>query len=403
MLRLLTLFVALAGLCLVPLGAASSATWVSEAVGAPLPSELLAPTAPVLAEAPPLIVYLKNLASRRVGTESDEQILASLRAEGFLVLCLDYQGHPKACFPHLNRDIAALRAQLQRRSLIPGWNLNTSRAFIIPAGHRVAQSLVYAREEGRTLALDLIYPSQPRDPVGTILEFSCDNAQRMGNYSLHVCSDTLLEGLAAEGFAVAMADHPVAAPYKGHDPMPDSARKIKAAVRLLRRETLKHGGNGRIVPVGFSRGSGMALMLVTTAGLPDFDGYGVVEQGDSTVDGAVVLSGRFTYLDLLPNDRMLPRYQQWWGARGENEERWKAHGALDYLNRPTVPLFLSINATEGPDALHQMEVLRNRLSALGSSFRFMQEETPRGHKVPLDPQILEAIRDYLRAQLSSSF
>ena len=56
--------------------------------------------------------------------------------------------------------------------------------------------------------------------------------------------------------------------------MPDCALRIKAAIRTLRAEGAKLGLNGKIVPVGFSRGSGMALMLLTTEGMPEFEGLG---------------------------------------------------------------------------------------------------------------------------------
>ena len=44
---------------------------------------------------------------------------------------------------------------------------------------------------------------------------------------------------------------------------------------------------------------------------------------------AIVLSGRFTYLDLLPDDRMIPRYKKAWGPQSEGN--WKFRGALDWL------------------------------------------------------------------------
>jgi dienelactone hydrolase len=236
-----------------------------------------------------------------------------------------------------------------------------------------------------------------------VLEFSCDNKDRMGNTSLSICSDTILDGAATEGFAVAMADHPVAAPYKGLDPMPDSAWKIKAAVRALRAQSAKLGLNGRIVPVGFSRGSGMALMLATTAGMGEFEGRGefVAANLGSGVEGAVVMSGRFTYLDLLASDPMLPRYAKAWGERNVALETWRRHGALDYLTKPTVPLFLTINVTESPEARHQMEILRKRLAALGSPATYELDREPRGHKVTLDPAILTAMHTYLHRRLET--
>src|SRR5207248_2722838 len=120
---------------------------------------------------------------------------------------------------------------------------------IVPSGHRLLRDVVFYRDAGRTLAMDIIYPSHPAQPVGAVLEFSCDNANRMSNFSLDFCTDTILPAAATEGFAVAMADHPVAAPYAGFDAMPDCGRKIKAAVRTLRAEGAALGLNGRIVPV----------------------------------------------------------------------------------------------------------------------------------------------------------
>jgi hypothetical protein len=291
---------------------------------------------------------------------------------------------------------------VRAKKLLGEFNVDMAHIFIVPAGCRLKRDVVFYRDEGRTLAMDIIYPSKPKRPVGTVLEFSCDNKDRFGNFSLSVCSDTLLDGFATEGFAVAMADHPVAPPYKGFDAMPECAWKIKAAVRTLRVEAKQLGLNSKIVPVGFSRGSGMALMLVTTAGLAEFEGHGKNAGVSSDVQGAVVMSGRFTYLDLLPDDKMLPRYVKAWGERDTNLDVWRRHGALDYLNGPTkTPLFLTINCTESPDALHQMEVLRKRFAELGSAADFHMDNEPRGHKVTLDPAILDAMQVYLSRRLEA--
>ncbi len=349
----------------------------------------------------PLVIYLQNLAAPRIGTDSDEAILEDLRASGHFVVLLDYQHHARARVPFLNRDLAKLRDDLRAGTLLAGRNIDRTRVYIVPSGHRLKRDVVFYRDAGRTLALDLIYPSgtSPQSP-GSVIEFSCDNRDRMGNSSLSICSDTILDGLATEGFSVAMADHPVAPPYKGLDAMPESAWKIKAAVRTLRAQLHSLGLNERIGAAGFSRGSGMALMLLSTAGMREFEGRGEHVDQSSAIQGAVVMSGRFTYLDLLENDHMIPRYEQAWGARETHLDTWRRHGALDYLQAPTQPLFLTINITEAPDALHQMKVLRQRLAELGNDTLFMMERTPRGHKVALDPDILREMTAYLRRQLA---
>lgn len=382
-----------------PDSARAASSWHSVALDAEVAVELSEPSVSNAPQAVPLVIYLRGLAAPRVGTESDASIVADYRAQGFLVATLDYRGDARARWPHLNRDLAALRVQLHRREWLGDRALDTARIFIVPAGYRLKRDVVFARDGARALAMDIFYPSQPAHPVGTLLEFSCDNANRMGNYSLQFCTDTLLEGAATEGFAVAMADHPVPAPYQGIDPMPVCAQLIKAAVRTLRVESATLPIDGRIVPVGFSRGSGMALLLATTVGRAEFETVGEHREISSAVQGAVVLSGRFTYLDLRADDKMIPRYEGAWGSRAAHLETWRAHGALDYLTAPTVPLFLSINVTESPEALHQMEVLRRRLDALRSPYVYFPENDPRGHHVPLAPDVLDPLLSYLRARL----
>ncbi len=378
---------------------ARAATWSSPILHGDVPVRLIAPPLASPTSRPPLIIYLTHLPTHRIGTEPDEAILADFRAAGYLVAVLDYAGHADARWPLINREIAALRDSIQKQKGFAGHAIELSHVYIVPTGDRVMRDVVFYHDGTRTLAMDIIYPAKPANPAGTLIEFSCDNANRMGNYSLDVCTDTLLEAAATEGYAVAMADHPVAAPYKGLDPMPDCAFKIKAAVRTLRAAVAPLGGSGAIVPVGFSRGSGLALMLATTLGRSEFDGRGEHREDDSSVQGAVVLSGRFTYLDLLPTDPMIPRYNGAWGTRAAHEDVWRAAGAIDYLAAPTVPVFLSINCAESSDALHQMDVLRHRLDALHSPYEYHPENARRGHKVPLDRDVLDPMLAYLKRQL----
>jgi hypothetical protein len=362
---------------------------------------MLEPTANCISNAPlPAVIYLQNLAAPRIGTESDNAIIRDLRASGHRVVTLDFAHHTNARIPFINRDLGKLRDDIRAKKFLSEYKLDDAHIFIVPEGCRLKRDVVFYKDDGRTLAMDIIYPSKPKKPVGALIEFSCDNQNRFGNTSLSICSDTILDSFATDGFAVAMADHPVAAPYKGLDPMPDCARKIKAAVRTLRGENTALGLNGKIAPVGFSRGSGMALMLVTTEGMTEFDVSGEHTNATSAVQGAVVMSGRFTYLDLLPDDKMLPRYAKAWGERGTSLDVWRRHGALDYLTNSTMPLFLTINCTEGADALHQMTVLRKQLTGLGSEFTFKMDNEPRGHKVTLDPEILGAMDEYLKKRLN---
>jgi hypothetical protein len=376
--------------------AAAAENWKA-ADGTAIPVTIQSP--PAQTGKMPVVIYLQNLASPRVGTEPDKTILADFTKENYLVVQLDFAGRTNARVPFINRDLGKIRDDIRAKTFLREFNLDDAHIFIVPEGCRLKRDVLYFDDTNRPLSLDIVYPSRPKQPVGALLEFSCDNANRMGNTSLSICSDTIQDAEATEGFAVAMADHPVAPPYKGLDAMPDCALRIKAAVRTLRAQKTELSLNGNIAPIGFSRGSGMALMLVTTAGMKEFEGQGGHQEVSSDVQGAVVMSGRFTYLDLLPDDHMIPRYEKAWGARTNNFETWRRAGALDYLTDATVPLFLTINCSESPDALHQMDVLRKRLEELHSGATFVMDNQPRGHKVTLIPEILSGMNGYLHQQL----
>jgi hypothetical protein len=394
--RLVILYIALSLLG----AAAQEQAWPSIATRQALKMAVLKPEGFNSNQPLPMIVYVQNLAAPRIGTDTDEAIIHDFLKDGYLVVTLDYAHHAEARVPFINRDFGALRDQVLHKTFLPGIQIDPAHVFIIPSGSRLLRDVIFYREPDRTLAMDIIYPSHPATPVGALIEFSCDNVDRMGNGSLSICSDTILDAEATEGFGVAMADHPVKAPYKGLDPMPDCAWKIKAAVRTLRAHGAALGLSGKIAPVGFSRGSGMALMLVTTKGMEEFEGHGENLNVASDVQGAVVMSGRFSYLDLLRADHMLPRYATAWGDRTNHLDAWRRAGALDYLSGATLPLFLTINCSEDADAQHQMTVLRKRLAELGSDEIFMMDREPRGHKVTLAPEILGAMNSYLKSRLN---
>ncbi|MBD5779107.1 hypothetical protein IEN85_06350 [Pelagicoccus sp. NFK12] len=346
-------------------------------------------------------IVLANLPGGRSSGSRSSRSRERLLEDGFRIVRIDYERREEAVYPAICQDIAKLRSDLLKGSFLSELNLNQARIFVLPEGYAVASSVPYFEAEERTLYLDIAYPLELVEgaKVPALLEFSCDNRDRKGNYSLVACRDTLLEGMAFAGYATAMADHPVAAPYKGLDPMPDCGYKVKAAVRTLRATGNGLGLSGELGVLGFSRGSGMALLLAASQNSGEFEGVGPNREVDSSVQAAVVLSGRFSYLDLLDDDHMLPRYERAWGKREDFESVWRKQGALDYLDRPTIPLFLSINSGEGPDAQHQMKLLRARLSQLGSEFTYLEDGDGKGHKVPIDGALLEAMGTYLKGRL----
>lgn len=339
------------------------------------------------------IVELAGVANWSVENSVLDEARRRHLASGARLIRLDYGGQAAAVFPEICRDIAKLRSEILGGAGVAPWVADANRVFIVPEGFGLMLDVAYFADSQRPLALDLAFPLVGNGEASTpcLLEFSCDNVDRMGNYSLVACRDTLLEGFATLGYAVAMADHPVAPQYKGIDPMPDCERRVRQAPIVLRSLANSVGLSGKIGVVGFSRGSGMALLLAGDLG-----------GEDRGADAAVILSGRFSYLELLEGDPMLSRYENAWGALRDFPELWRDHGALDRIGTPAIPLFLSINSGEDIHAQFQMRRLRDRLSEAAHPFAYVPDDDGRGHKVPISPEVLLPMQRYLAERLFSA-
>lgn len=136
--------------------------------------------------------------------------------------------------------------------------------------------------------------------------------------------------------------------------MPQCAWKIRFAVRTPRVTGARLRMNGRIATDGFSRGNGLAFMPVTTEGMKQFQRHGKSQGVSGAVQGAVITSGSFSYLNLLATNHMLMRYAKAWVVRVTHLGVWRREGALEYQTHATIPLFLTINCADDRNALYQM-------------------------------------------------
>lgn len=322
------------------------------------------------------VVYLTGLSIPRLGSESDDDIINAMTADGCHVIRYDYRRHPYAKSPELHLDLMKLRQELK----VP----TPDRLFIIPEGFRLKRDVEFARDGDRVLAMDVIYPSQPKSPVPVLMEITCDNVNRMGKGSLLFCRDTLLEGGALAGFAVAMVDHPVRPPYKGlDDPMPESLDRMKAAVAKLRELSKELGTSGKIGAIGFSRGGPFAAMLA----------------GQGDVQAALIHGNRYDYLDLLDNDPMLARFEKAWGKREANADRWAVHGAARYLTEKASPMFLNTSDTESPEYRDGLEKFAALLKRRNVETVYQVDLDGRGHRVTTDPKTLARIYAFFHQHL----
>ena len=385
--------------------------WESAAVGKMIEGQLSFDNA---ASSPqPLVIYQKNLSTPRLGRETDDAIIADLRAAGQAVLTLDYAHDAKAVSPTLNADSLKLRGDLSAKvpTLLADLKgkIDVDRVYLLAEGYRLAH-VDFAQDGRRTFGMDIAYPSKPTKPVPLLLEFTCDNVNRMGAYSLLFCRDTLLDGGMYAGFAVAMADHPVAPPYKGLDnPMPQAFYRAKRAVLKAEAFAEEHGLAPTIGVIGFSRGGPFAAMLAANTGpgsVAPGPGGGSGEgplTGPTTVRAALIHGNRYDYLHLLPNDPMADRFKKSWGDPTTQPLNWQLRGAANYLasdRKDIAPMFLNTSEAESPEYRNGLEKFHQRLTTLGVEHIYQVDPDKRGHRVTTDPKTLTAIYDFFRKHLT---
>jgi hypothetical protein len=354
----------------------------------------------------PTVIYLKNLSISRLGTESDDAIIGDLLASGDLVVVLDYEKNPKAISPQIAADMLELRQEIggKKKTLLTEYKVDVNHVFIFPEGFRLKRDVEFARDGSRVLGMDIEYPAKPMHPVSTLMEITCDNTNRMSCFSLLFCRDTLFDGGAAAGFAVAMIDHPVPPPYKGiDDPEPQCIYRLKAAVRTLRSLSAELDLNGQIGAMGFSRGGPMAALLAVTGDRADLEGAGPHLDVSSRVQAALIHGCRYDYAKLDSDDPMLKRFEKAWGTRDSDPEKWDAHGAAKYLTKDAAPMFLNTSDAESKEYRDQLALFDQELTSAGVEHVYQVDADGRGHHVSTDPKTLAAIYGFFHQHLAEKY
>jgi dienelactone hydrolase len=313
---------------------------------------------------------------------AQEEIVDDLVDRGFAVMVrrLDTTMPAEAAAGEVLRWRRELTSTTQTTQL----KLDPDRLFILPAGYRLITDIEFARDGDRVLCLDLAYPASATQPAPVVVEFSCDNQNRMGSGSLLFCHDALLEVAALRGYAIAMADHPVRPPYKGiDDPMPEVLDRARAAIEVVRARSGELPISRQVAAVGFSRGGPFAAMLAA--------------RGD--VDVALVHGNRYNYSRLALDDPMWARFTNAWGVFELHKQRWLVHGAVHHLTDRCAPMFLSTSAAESAEYRAGLAHLRDALRERGVQHVYREDDDARGHRVTTDPARLKEIFDFFDQHL----
>ena len=425
--------VLLAGILLVGWSTDTRAvSWISAATGGAITATVTEPN-PVVTT-PALIVYLKHLSCERIGQEPDASILADFTAHGCRVVTLDYAGHVNATAPFLNADVLKIRNEIGT-GVFPGSTglvAAKNKCYILCEGYRLMRNVPYylndptvysGSDSGAELHMDIAYPSQPSRAVPIVMEYSTSNSyqgnedDRMNNGNAFTgTTDTILEGAPAAGIAWAMADHPKyrawGSPtlYSGFEVNPDTIKKVRSSVRVLREVGATLGLSGNIVIHGFSRGATAGSMAAGDLAVAGIDSAGYSTALSGRAQAVLLGSGIYDYSHSGGTTTGDPagtavdiysRFVTAWGPTASNLALWQTEGALYYLaTAATAPVFLSYNTDDAAWYVYQAQLMDAKLTSLGVPHQVVTGTG--GHHVTTNATTLTAIYDFFKAHTNAS-
>jgi hypothetical protein len=406
-------------------------SWTSATTGGAITATVTEPN-PVVSP-PSLIIYLKNLNCERIGQEPDASIITSFTTNGFRVVTLDYAGNTNATAPFLNADVLKIRNDIGT-GVFPGstgLNAAKNKCYILCEGYRLIRNVPYylndptvysGSDTNAELHMDIAYPSQPSRPVPIVLEYSTSNSyfgnedDRMndGN-AFTVTSDTILEGAPPAGIAWAMADHPKyrawGSPtlYSGFEVNPDTIKKVRSSIRVLREVGATLGLSGNVVIHGFSRGSSAGSLAVGDLAVAGIDSAGYSTGLSSRAQAVLLGSGIYDYSHSGgtttgdPAGTQVDIYSRFvtaWGATATNLAQWQTEGAPYYMaTAASAPVFLSYNTDDGTFYPYQAQLMNAKLTSL--SVPHQVATGTGGHHVTTNFTTLSAIYDFFKAHTNS--
>lgn len=394
------------------------------------------------------VVYLKNLAFKKIGRNSIKKDVNWLLSQGYRVIELNYAKNSNAKALKINEDIIAINDSIAVGNFCGYTNCSQYKSYVLFEGYRIARNVSYFIDNpkiyntpeqyivGDSLHMDIIYPANSKVKVPTILSFSYSNSyadydndkgmltaaykdQRVNlAYSFAGFNDSFLEGAPANGIAWAIADHPKYCPwgkgkpingpndaYKSFETNPDAAQKVKSAIRTLRVLGKQMGLSDKIGIFGFSRGSTAGSMAIGDKKIEEIENAGFHIGVSDAVQAAALGPGVFDYTliynTLNDGDKNLELRCPWvWGSLEENRKLWESMGS-SYLveTNATAPTLFFYNTDDDPYYQDQITHFKTKLDRLGIPTTTLINYG-KGHAIPQTAPTLNVLYNFFKNYLN---
>jgi hypothetical protein len=313
----------------------------------------------------PVVVYLKNLPTPRLGKLDDATLIQGFLEQEMMVIEADYVGDPRAAAPQLLPEIDLWYGYLCSTRAHP---VDRDWIYILPAGHTIDRKVRVCEIPGRPVEMDVIYPSGQSDPVPLMLQITStkDPGKWINQRAYYIY------GLLTTGYAGAIMDYNGGAKVspKG-DVFPE-----KRAARLLRARAERWNLTGKLGVTGHSKGSSRAAKAAfINDGQREKDPGPHAQQSDR-FQVALLSAGQHAkefliedgYLDEVSQAKREAALRD---LKQESIEESRINSTCAYVTADDPPVFLCVGELDKKFRVAQMKRLAAQCKQVGLEHRLI--------------------------------
>jgi len=372
--------------------AAQAMSWESPLLGKSISCAVHLPDSDV--EKNPVVVYLKNLPTPRLGELDDETLIKGFLDQGMVVIEADYENDPRAAAPELLPEIDRWYGYLYQTKEHP---VDKDWIYIVPASYAIDRKIEICKVLGKGVGMDVIYPSGQSDPVPLMLQItSTKDAGKWINQRAYY-----IYGLLTTGYAGAIMD------YNGGQRVSPVGRVFpeKQAARLLRANAKRWNLSGKLGVTGHSKGSSRAAKAAFINEAQFEDDPGPHAEQSARFQVVLASAGQHAkefliedgYLDEVGEAKRQSALRQ---QKEEDVEEIRINSTNAYVTADDPPAFLCVGELDKKFRVAQMKRLAAQCEKVGLEHRLIVQKGMDHMYIP-DPEVIGEIFSFFDKYLKT--
>jgi len=346
------------------------------------------------AQANPVVVYLKNLPTPRLGERDDKTLIKGFLKQGMMVIEADYGGDPRATAPRLLPEIERWYTFLFESSDYP---VDKDWIYVLPAGYTIDRKVRICKIGTRPVDMDVVHPSGRSVPVPLMLQItSTKEPGKWINQRAYY-----IYGLLTTGYAGAIMD------WNGGDKVSPKGPVFpeKQAARLLRAKAGKWNLSGKLGVTGHSKGSSRAAAAAFVNEMKWEDDPGPHAEQSARFQVALLSAGQHAkefliedgYLDEVSQRKRESALKK---SKEITTEEARIGSTSAYITPDDPPVFLCVGELDKKFRVAQMKRVAAQCEKIGLEHRFIIQKGMDHMYIP-NPEVIGEIFHFFDRHLKA--